>query len=254
MALNLCTMCGANKVDRAQVLQAELPVPTRTHIPIAHSTLLEQVEENLEELGLGIVQEAHALSHEGLRYFGMLEIAQEDGGDFSTIVGLRNSNDKAFAAGLVVGSGVFVCDNLCFSGEISVARKHTVHIMEHLPDLMESAIQKVVPMQDIQNQRIEAYKKTELSVSNVNDMLIAAFDSNVISSAKIGQVITEYREPRHQEFREDGFTVWRLMNAFTEIMKPREHGQDLFTLPGKTRRLHAILDAACEELVIDVQE
>jgi len=42
------------------------------------------------------------------------------------------------------------------------------------------------------------------------------------------------------------------MNAFTEIMKPRENGHDLFNLPAKTQKLHGILDAACEDLVIDV--
>lgn len=245
MGLNLMTMCGANRVDRMQVFDADIPPATRSHCPIRHSTILEEVEHNLERIGMGIVQEAHALSHEGLRYFGMLEIAQEDGGDFSTIVGLRNSNDKAFAAGLVVGSGVMVCDNLCFSGEIKVARKHTRFIMDSIPDLMAEAIDRVVPVRELQQNRIEKYKTTELAVSQVNDMLIHAFDDGVISSAKIGQVLTEYRDPRHHEFKEDGNTVWRLMNAFTEIMKPRENGHDLFTLPAKTQKLHGILDAAC---------
>jgi len=171
MGLNLLTMCGANKVDRVQVFDADIPPSTRSHCPIHHSTILEEVEHNLERIGMGIVQEAHALSHEGLRYFGMLEIAQEDGGDFSTIVGLRNSNDKAFAAGLVVGSGVMVCDNLCFSGEIKVARKHTRFIMDSIPDLMAEAIDRVVPVRELQQNRIEKYKTTELAVSQVNDML-----------------------------------------------------------------------------------
>jgi hypothetical protein len=33
------------------------------------------------------------------------------------VLGLRNSHDKRFPAGLVGGSAVFVCDNLAFSGE-----------------------------------------------------------------------------------------------------------------------------------------
>lgn len=245
MGLNLMTMCGASRVNREEVYNAGVPTPTRSHCPIPHSTILEEVEHNLERIGMEVVQEAHAMSHEDMRYFGMLEIAQNDGGDFSTIVGLRNSNDKAFAAGLVVGSGVMVCDNLCFSGEIKVARKHTRFILDSIPDLMAEAIERVVPVRELQQNRIEKYKQTELAVGQVNDMLIAAFDADVISSSKIGQVLAEYRDPRHHEFKEDGNTVWRLMNAFTEIMKPRGNGNDLFMLPAKTQKLHGILDAAC---------
>ena len=36
------------------------------------------------------------------------------------------------------------------------------------------------------------------------------------------------------------------MNAFTEVLKPRENGHDLFKLPAKTQKLHAILDRASE--------
>jgi hypothetical protein len=49
------------------------------------------------------------------------------------VVGIRNSHDKAFAAGIIAGAQVLVCDNLCFSGEILLARKHTGHIHYDLP-------------------------------------------------------------------------------------------------------------------------
>lgn len=40
------------------------------------------------------------------------------------VLGLRNSPDKMFPAGIVAGASVFVCDNLSFSGVINLARKH----------------------------------------------------------------------------------------------------------------------------------
>jgi len=243
--LNLMTMCGSQRVTRDEVLACVAPAGTRTHVPIQHKLMLNLVENSLEDLDLGVVQEVHAMSEDGMKYFGMMEIASDNPNDeFSTVLGLRNSNDMSFAAGLVVGSGVFVCDNLCFSGEVKVARKHTRRILETLPEIMGDAIGKVIDAQAFQSRRIEAYKETELVPTQVNDMLVDAFDQGVISSAKIGQVLTEYRAPRHQEFRDSGHTAWRLMNAFTEILKPREHGHDLFKLPAKTQKLHGILDQA----------
>ena len=60
--------------------------------------------------------------------FGLLEVANcQQTEDYAYVLGLRNSHDKRFPAGLAVGASVFVCDNLSFSGEIKIGRKHTRH-------------------------------------------------------------------------------------------------------------------------------
>ena len=60
-----------------------------------------------------------------MRYFGLMEIhTQKASDDYCWVLGLRNSHDKIFPAGIVVGAAVLVCDNLSFSGEIKFARKH----------------------------------------------------------------------------------------------------------------------------------
>ena len=59
--------------------------------------------------------------------------AQTSSEDYCWVLGLRNSHDKTFPAGIVAGASVFVCDNLSFSGEIKFARKHTRFIVRDLP-------------------------------------------------------------------------------------------------------------------------
>ena len=60
--------------------------------------------------------------------------------DHSLVVGLRNSHDHSFCLGVSLGSRVFVCDNLAFSGEVRVARKHTNRIAFDLPKLVNGAV------------------------------------------------------------------------------------------------------------------
>jgi len=60
--------------------------------------------------------------------------------DYTWVLGLRNSHDKTFPAGIVAGASVFVCDNLSFSGEVKFARKHTRFINRDLPQLVERSI------------------------------------------------------------------------------------------------------------------
>lgn len=241
--LNLITHCGAQQVSREKAFAAKAPPATRSFKPIPHGKLYSLVEQELESMGLTIVQDVHALAHEDMRYFGMMEVKSKDASrDYSTVIGLRNSNDKAYPAGLVVGSGVLVCDNLSFLGEIQVARRHTRHILRDLPTLVAGAVAKVSRVEAFQDERISRYREHELVDAEVNNMLIESLDRGIISSAKIGQVLGEWREPRHPEFAE-GKTAWRLMNAYTEILKPRKNSpNELFDLPVKTQKLHALLD------------
>jgi hypothetical protein len=110
---NLILHCGASKVERAQLTRIETPEGDRTWCPIPHETLVSEVTGALTRANMRIVTEAHGMSADGLRYFGLLQVANGDEEqDYSYVLGLRNSHDKRFPAGLVVGSSVFVCDNL----------------------------------------------------------------------------------------------------------------------------------------------
>ena len=60
--------------------------------------------------------------------------------DYCWVLGLRNSHDKTFPAGIVAGAQLFICDNLSFSGEVKFARKHTSHIVRDLPQITSRAI------------------------------------------------------------------------------------------------------------------
>jgi hypothetical protein len=163
-----------------------------------------------------------------------------DAGDFGLTIGVRNSHDRSFPAGLVIGATVFVCDNLSFSGEVKLSRKHTTHIGRDLPQLIDAAIGRLGGLRRSQDERFATYKAHELSDAAAHDLLIQALDARVIPVTKVPLALEEWRRPRHPEFRE-GKTAWRLFNAITESAK----GSDLQLLPRRTQALHGLLDTAC---------
>jgi hypothetical protein len=209
-------------------------------VPLAHARLLDGVQSALERVGLHVAGEAHGLARDGSRYFGLLQVANGDNPeDFGLVVGLRNSHDKTFPAGLVVGASVFVCDNLSFSGEVRIARKHTAHVERDLPELIERAVGRLGDLRRSQEERFAAYKGHELSDGAAHDLLIQALDARVVPVTRLPTVLSEWRQPRHPEFRQ-GHTAWRLFNAFTEALKG-----NLDALPARTQALHGLLDSAC---------
>ena len=210
---------------------------------MAHHRLLEQVESTLTGNGLTIVNQAHALWQDGRRYFGLLEVhngAAHD--DYSLVIGLRNSHDKSFPAAIGLGSGVFVCDNLAFSAEVTIARRHTRFIERDLPRVVHTAVGRLADLrgqQDRADRRLQGDGRSTIRRSH--DLVIRAVDAQVLPVTQVPDVLHEWRTPSFAEFAADGKTAWRLFNAFTETWK----GRNLAALPRRSQALHGLVDAAC---------
>ena len=235
---DLVLHCGASKVERADVEIVPTPDATDTWTPIPHTALIERVEDTLKSDGLSIVNQTHSLTRGGNRYFGLMQIANgHNSEDYCWVLGLRNSHDKSFPAGLVVGASVFVCDNLSFSGEIRMTRKHTTHIMRDLPGLVQTSIGQLMSRWHDQDTRIEAYKQFELSDMQAHDLIVRAIDARAATSTQVPPLLHEWRHPKHDAFQPR--TAWSLFNSFTDVMK----GLQLSELSRRTQRLHGLFDA-----------
>lgn len=238
---DLVLHCGANKVSRDQLAAVETPRPSGRWYPVPHDEVLGTVQRKIESSGLRVVNEAHSITAGGDRYFGLLQVVNgQQANDYATVIGIRNSHDKSFSAGLVVGSQVFVCDNLAFSGEVKIARKHTRYIRRDMPAMVARAVGRLGDLRQTMNTRIEAYKGQELDDLHAHDLIIKGLEARVIASSKLPAVLKEWREPSHEEFAERR-NAWRLFNGFTEVLR----GGNLHTLPSRTQALHGVFDSAC---------
>ena len=233
---NLCLHAGAAEVPRKALAAVPTPRPTDTWQPIPHETYVHRIEQALPGYGLSVVQEAHAITHDGTRYFGLVQVQNGcSSPDYTWVLGLRNSHDKSLPAGLVAGSQVFVCDNLAFSGEVQISRKHTPNILRDLPGLVDNALTRLLGLFRFQDLRVERYRATRLSEHDAHDLTIRALDSGVVCASKIPEVLKEWREPRYKEF--EPRTVWSWFNSVSETAKGALH-----LLPRRTQALHRLCD------------
>jgi hypothetical protein len=233
---NLCLHCGAQTVERNQVQLVPTPCATDTWTPIPHLELVTQVERTLKSNGLVVGTQAHSLTRDGARYFGLMEVQRDEFDvDYCWVLGLRNSHDKTFPAGITAGASVFVCDNLSFSGEVKLARKHTRFITRDLPQLVQGAVGKLMDHWNHQDTRLSIYKLTEIEDRTAHDLIVRATDVGVCPNKLVPRVLREWREPRHDAFIPRN--AWSLFNAFTEALKG-----NLIELPRRTEALHGLLD------------
>jgi len=240
--LNLIAHCGANYVERNVLSGMVLPPKTETFVPIGHDYFVDLVEDRLNEKGLKVASTAFALGHEGANMFGMMEVHSKKSADFATVIGLRNSHIKWFAASIACGSGVFVCDNLAFSGEVTVGRKHTSLILDSLGDVIDDAVGKVIDLSAVQSARYDAYKKRQLTPFEAEYLIVEMLRRGAINTGRVEKVVEQWDTPDHKSFAKTGDSGWRLFNAATESLK----GLSVNELAPRTRKLHDLIDEVVE--------
>jgi len=196
-----------------------------THQTVPHSDVIKYITESANNIGIELSNFTQGTTHDHNRMFGICDVYYDKhNADYKSIIAYRNSHDKKFPVALAGGSRITVCSNLIFSGEIVVKTRHTKNIFLRLPNLILKAVEQLKFLDDINDQRIEAYKSRKVeSDSWVHDFCVRACDAGVLSPSNLYKVLNEWRmEEGSQSSTHDEFkprTLWSLNNAFTESFK-----------------------------------
>jgi hypothetical protein len=209
---------------REQLHQLPVPAPLgRFHNPIPFGDFADAVAYRCEAFGLEVVSDEYAVSHNGNRFFGVLEIGfpEVSSPDWSLQIGVRGSHDQTLPRGLTLGSRVLVCSNLCFHGELGTFHtRQTTHVQERLPDLISRAVEKVPSVAQRNLERFDAYRKTPLTRRDGDATLVELLRRGALSPSQLARARLEWDEPSFEAHAEDGLTAWRLFNACTQALKP----------------------------------
>lgn len=192
---------GAREVTEEELDQVEAPPPTETWFPKSHSLVLRTVRQSLGEAGFDIANQRLALSRCNARFFGVLDLTAPIAEGVALAVGVRNSIDQSLPIGAVFGSRVFVCDNLAFSSEVTIAKRHTKYGEQRFVEAASTAMQGLAQFRAVESERISRLQGIELSEDAANSFLLQAFEKSVLSSRLLPLAIREWREPTVEEFQ-----------------------------------------------------
>ena len=195
---------------------ATVPTPdcTPTWHPVPHIDVVNAVETAIVQRGYRIESENFGLARGRQKMFGVMTLAQRGNPDWTYAVGIRNSHDQSFAAGICCGVSVLVCSNLCFGGEFVLKRRHTsgIDIAAIAADTLDYLVDGFITLEE----RLEELR--DIPVPNddwARSFIVRSAEIGAIASCDILPVFKEYLEPSHREFSER--TQWSLLNAFTEV-------------------------------------
>lgn len=218
MPATLMVHRGGWEATKADLACVPVPESTESYHAVPYHRFIEEVELHIPRFGLEVRSSQFALAREGGQMFGVLTCSNgTPDKDYALAIGVRNSYDRSLAVGLTLGSRVFCCDNLAFSGEVTMHRKHTRQVFRDLPDLIYRMLSQVSSMRKRTDGEIAGMKVRELQPAAAHHLMIEAIRSNVLPASRLPKVIEAWEEPAHAEFLPR--TAWSLFNAFTETQK-----------------------------------
>src|SRR5437870_5918907 len=208
------------KLTRQQLQLVPTPLGTATHRPVPHSEVVEALIETLGFRHIGVVKDEFAISKDGMKMFGVLDL---DTGMHACrfSIGIRNAHDKSMRLAMTVGYRVFVCENMAFSGDFQpVLAKHSKNFS--LTSALSIGVDEMQRNFDGMRMQVEAWRESQLADVSAKLIIYRAFvESDLEVPKHLARPVHDlYFHPQHEEFQPR--TLWSLSNAFTSAFKDLE--------------------------------
>lgn len=217
MSATLLAHRGTARINREELKLITTPEATRTHQPLGHRQIIDALLETLSFRHIQVTRDEYAVTLDGMRMFGVLELETEFRGvRFS--IGIRNANDKSMRLALTVGYRVLVCDNMAFMGDFTpIFHKHSKRL--DLIDVVSIGVDKIQRNFDPLRRQITEWQERPLADEKAKLIIYNAFVEAGLSIPKhlVHAVHKLYFEPSYEDFRPR--TLWSLSNAFTSAFK-----------------------------------
>jgi hypothetical protein len=219
MEATLIAHVDTRKIDYDTLATFPTPAGTDTHRQVPHHEVVNALVETLGFRHIGIHKMEFAVSEDGNKMFGLMELDQTFNGTRFAL-GLRNNHDKSMRLAMTIGYRVFVCDNLAFHGDFTpVLAKHSKHF--NLTHALATGVDDMQRNFEPMVKAVEMWRGQQLSDTHAKLIIYEAFIEGKLDVGRhlVRSVHHLYfnNENGHPEFHPR--TMWSLSNAFTSALK-----------------------------------
>jgi hypothetical protein len=234
------------KMSRQDMRHIPTPPPMgRRHHPYSFADFADNTVNAIERAGYTVKEEDFAVQKDGMRMFGLLKVSNAPNHiplqslsvptsenvpalytpEWDLMVGVRGANDQSIARGLVIGTQVMVCSNLCFSGDLGEwSRKQTTNVESDMPAIISGAVNQL----DKENKKFtidfDAFNRIQISRDDGDRILLDILrdKKDSLSASQFERAIAHWDElPQEvEEHSANGRNLWWLFNACTHGLKP----------------------------------
>jgi hypothetical protein len=228
----------------AGLRRLKTPKATDTWNPVPYVEIVDSISTQVKDVGWKFAKRKTedrfdmVITPNKDRVFGVTSITTpDDDEDFGLAIGFRCSHNKTLALGITVGTRVFVCDNLCFYGDVVVRREQTRHAdagetvalaFEQIPQVFEDAYSTQA-----------ALRKVRVDENRAVRILCDAVDAGALPLNRLFGAIEHWRMAVADEVQDIKHvnTLWGVQQAVTHEWK----GLTQMALPVRSNALTGML-------------
>jgi len=105
------------------IINAPVPVQTRTYKPVSHSQLIDLTLNSIEKAGFTLDKETYSSAGDGQVANGRFSISNVADTEMQLQIGWQNSYNKQLTLKFAIGTRIFICQNGCVSGDFGTFKK-----------------------------------------------------------------------------------------------------------------------------------
>lgn len=231
----LMTHAGGEVLEYGDLIDLPTPAATSTFSPISHynftSLIRDTAAKVLEPQGYEFSDLKLSTDRDHMRLFGVFTFTKHTYKDTKLAIGFRQALDKSMAAACALGGAVTVCDNLMFSGQEVIFRKHVGDVFLALK---EKIIMTLFDVDGVWS-GIQEDKEKMTSQRFDDDIAYAhfgrAYGHGLLNGTQLKTCIEEWDKP---SFDHGPPTLWKWYNSVTQVYK----GLPIHTTMKKHKALH----------------
>jgi X-X-X-Leu-X-X-Gly heptad repeat protein len=205
------------------------------HRPIPHWELVDALIDGAEDQGWTVEGSDLGIASHGATLFGTIQMrrSSDDGvwgpptarawRETGTTLGFRSSTNETLALEGVAGEHVFVCSNLCLSGDVvTFKRKSTTGLS--LTRMVADGLERFAAQSAQLQTGITRLKDTPLSDTNAKARIFDIFNRGVLPSRLLQPIARQYFDPAASAPDCQARNLWSLNNACTRSIQALSAG------------------------------
>ena len=216
---------GGHRVTFNDICAIPVPQATQSYTPVANGDLVRLIKDRIDTvLDMGIRSEGYALSGKDQQMFGVITLdTGMDTKDTGMSIGFCNSYDRSLVVKMASGANVFVCSNLCFSGDsMRVLRKHTLNVWRDVQATINTALGESHYYHKRLELEVSCWKEQAVEQDEGYETIGRAMGHGILMPQQATVALKDWKNARHEAF--EPRSAWSLYNCFTEGLKKGRAG------------------------------
>jgi hypothetical protein len=209
-----------DNVTRDYLVNAELPVATKSYTVISHEFVINTIKEKLADKGFNIIGEKYRATDEAKVATGVFQLQYNEDPDLGLMFAFANSYDKSLKFRCAIGGYVKTNNaSVIASDSSSWTRKHTGSADTETVDTIETLIEDAFDyFDDLKNSK-ERMKNITISREDFSKLVGVLFvDLGVINTEQISLIKQELDKPSYQ-YSTDEDSLWTRYNHILVALK-----------------------------------